>query len=85
LPFLLLQKNKKNQKISAAAEAARATAWLQAIPYANTYYPTPEQFADPVGYIQSIQAEASLQGERRKRGEEKKRKRKEGREKVGFF
>jgi hypothetical protein len=50
------------QTISAAAEVARAPKWLQDIPEATTYYPTAEEFAHPVEYIEKIMAKASLQG-----------------------
>lgn len=68
LTFLtFLSRNQKNntkkQKLSAAAEAARGTQFLEDIPFANTYYPTREQWADPLGYVESIQSEAARQGE----------------------
>ena len=57
------------QKTAAAFAAAADSAWLASIPDAPTYYPTPEQAADPIGFIRSIAAEVSLCGERdRERG-----------------
>lgn len=36
--------------------------WIREVPECVTYYPTAQQFKDPIAYIQSIQGEASKQG-----------------------
>lgn len=45
-----------------------ACAWVEDLPEAPVYYPTVEEFRDPVAYIQSIQQEASLHGAQRVHG-----------------
>jgi hypothetical protein len=57
-PLFSLQKN------AAAYAAAADAAWLskESIPDAPTFYPTPEEAADPIAYIRSISPEASRFG-----------------------
>jgi hypothetical protein len=50
------------QLAEAVAASQRACAWIHELQDAPVYYPTPEQFADPIGYIRSIQGKAAKYG-----------------------
>lgn len=36
--------------------------WLRAVPECPVYRPTPEEFQDPLGYIEKVQSEAQKWG-----------------------
>ena len=58
IPLLFLQRSERLNNY-----LKKDGSWLQNMTDAPTYYPTSEEFKDPLKYIQSIQAEACKFGE----------------------
>lgn len=52
----------ERQHAAAVAANQHARAWIRTIPDAPVFYPSPQEFQDPMGYIQKIQREAAQFG-----------------------